>query len=597
MSDAPPPILDDARTSDGASDAGATTSSGPAPRRALIVALQTHWPAVLTAAGAALWTGVLLGVSTASVGEAGLVSALPASAFAGLVLACSGLGAALARPQTTARARCGHLLVVIFMLYGAPHVLADVPTFNVAWRHAGVSTFVSQTGSVAPDVNAYFNWPGYFLVSEIAVQLAGLESALGLSRWTPLVFNLLYLPPLLMIARSASDDARLPWLAASVFYLGNWVYQDYPSPQGLTYVLYLCLVAIVLAWLQGRDDRVTTARARAALMAVCFVIVLATVGTHQLTPFAMLAAVAALAVLRRLAFRALPAIVLVLTLAWVVFAAGAYLNGHIDALKDQVGQVGATISSSVGSRVSGSPQHLAVTRQRLATAAGLWLLALLAAIRLMRRGAGRFAPQIALAAVPFSLVLLQAYGGEILLRVYFFSLPFMAVLIASLVPARGGRLAIVGFGIAITVAAASFLVTRYGNLRIELFAPGEVAVVQRAYDLAPDGALLLAPNPQLPWEFARVGAIRQRTLDQVFKERLEPPRDLAGALVALAGDKPTYVLITRNTREYEALFGRSRWGTIAQLERSLAASPRFRLLLRNRDGEIFVLRSGQGSTS
>ena len=569
----------------------AERSSGPARVAHTLGGLLTeHWPSALTAVGALLWTGVLLGVQSASVGDAGLVSALPVSAFLALLLACVGFTAALMLPRTTARTRLGHLLVVIFMLYGAPHLIADVPTFNVTWRHAGVSTYVTEHGSVDPSINAYFNWPSYFLVQALTVELAGLESALGLSRWTPLVFNLLYLPPLLLIGRSASDDPRFPWLAASVFYLGNWVYQDYPSPQGLAYVLYLCLIAIMLAWLHGRDERVVTPRARAALMIVCFVIVLAAVGTHQLTPFAMLAAVTALAVLRRSSFRALPAIVLVLTLAWVVFAAGTYLNGHVDALKEQVGQVGATVSSSVGSRVSGSAEHVLVTRLRLASAAGLWLLAMLAALRLLRRGAGRFGPQIALAAVPFSLVLLQAYGGEIVLRVYFFSLPFVAVLVASLVPARTGRLAIVGFAILAVVASTAFLVTRYGNQRIELFTHDEVQLVRRAYEIAPDGALLLAPNPQLPWEFTRLGAVRPRTLDGMFKGQPGPPPDLARAIAQLAGDTPTYALLTRNTQEYETLFGRPRWGTIAQLRRSLATSPLFRRVFRNRDGEIFTLR-------
>ncbi len=571
------------RSSEGASPAG----------HMLAGVLRAHWPSVLTASGALLWTGVLLGVPSASVGDTGLVSALPPSAFLALLLACAGFVAALMLPRTTPRTRLGHLLVVIFMLYGAPHLIADVPTFNVTWRHAGVTTYITDNGSVDPGINAYFNWPGYFMVQALAVELAGLESALGLSRWTPLAFNLLYLAPLLLIARTASGDPRLPWVAASVFYLGNWVYQDYPSPQGLAYVLYLCLVAILLAWLHGRDERSVTPRARAALMIVCFVIVLATVGTHQLTPFAMLAAVTALAALRYSSFRALPAIVLVMTLAWVVFAAGTYLNGHIDALKEQVGQIGATISSSVGSRVSGSEQHVLVTRLRLATAAGLWLLAMLAALRLLRRGAGRFGPHIALAAVPFSLVLLQAYGGEIVLRVYFFSLPFVAVLIASLVPARMGRLAVVGFGIVAAVASAAFLVTRYGNQRIELFTQSEVQLVKHAYEIAPDGALLLAPNPQLPWELTRLGAVRSRTLDSVFKDRPGPPRDLARAIAEVAGDAPTYVLLTRNTREYEMLFGRPRWGTIAQLERSLATSPLFHRGFRNRDGEIFSLRIPQ----
>ncbi len=570
----------------------AAPARGPAHARAgaLLRATALWWPHLLTALGALLWTILMLGARADRVGDLGLVSAVPGAAIAAVVLSCVGCAAALVRPQTSQRGRLVHVVVLVFVLYGAPHLISDVTSFNVAWRHAGVSSYVAQHGSVDPSINAYFNWPGFFALEAVAVQLAGLESALDLSRWTPLVFNLLYLPPLLLIGASASDERRFPYLVAGVFYVGNWVYQDYPSPQGLTFVLYLSVVAIVLCWLQRADDPEVQPQARAALMVVCFLAVLATVGTHQLTPFAMLAAIAALVLLRRCAFRALPAIILVLTVAWVVFAAGTYLNGHIDALKDQVGHVGATISSSVGGRVSGSTQHVLVTQLRLLTAAAAWLLALLAALLLLRRRARSFVPHVVLAAVPFSLVVLQAYGGEIVLRVYLFSLPFVAVLVASLVPRRAGRASVAAVGIFAAVAGGAFLVTRYGNLQIELFAPDEVRVVQRAYEIAPDGALLLAPNPQISWEFARLGEIRQRTIDGALQDLPTPPADLAQEVVRIAGASRTYVLITRNTRQYEALFGRPRWGTIAELERALSASPQFRRVYSNRGGTIFELR-------
>ena len=41
------------------------------------------------------------------------------------------------------------------------------------------------------------------------------------------------------VANAATDDVRLQWAAVWCFYLANWVYQDYLSPQGLTYALYL----------------------------------------------------------------------------------------------------------------------------------------------------------------------------------------------------------------------------------------------------------------------------------------------------------------------------------------------------------------------
>ncbi|MCW3015613.1 MAG: glycosyltransferase involved in cell wall biosis-like protein [Solirubrobacterales bacterium] len=596
----------------------------------IVAVVRTHWPLLATVSGAVLWTAELIRVRPEDVGDAGLITALPAVAFVALALVCVGLGAALGRPQTSARSRAAHLLMLIFVLHGAPALPADVPSFSVTWRHVGVIEYIATHGSVDTGISAYFNWPGFFVLGALTGELAGLDSVLELTRWAPLVNNLLYLAPLIMIARSASDDPRLPWMAASIFYFTNWVYQDYFSPQGLTYLLYLSLFAIILTWLSGRrrprrlrrrrtwrlrrwlqrrlrrrpvpasprHEPVLRPSQQAMLMVICFVIVLAVVPSHQLTPFAILAGVSALALLGRGSFRGLPAIVLVLTVAWIMFAAGGYMNGHLDALKEDIGNLGSTVSSNVGSRVSGSDVHLAVTRLRLGIAVAVWALAALAAVRLWRRGgADRFVPHIALAAVPFGLVMMQAYGGEIMLRAYLFSIPFAAVLLASLVPARidvASPLRVAAFSLATAALAASFLLTRYGNERIVLFTAGEVRAVERLTQTAPRGSLVLAPNPQLPWQAARVGEVRYRTLDSALAPGAGArPHDLAQAIEFVTTERrrePVFVVITRNNREFEHLFGGSTWGSIADLERSLAASPRFERTQSGPDAVVYALR-------
>jgi hypothetical protein len=97
--------------------------------------------------------------------------------------------------------------------------------------------------------------------------------------------------------------------------------------------------------------------------------------------------------------------------------------------------------------------------------------------------------------------------------------------------------------------------------------------------------VLLALKPQLPWEFTRLGNVRPRTLDAMFKDQHSPPSDFASHSPRRHAHLPAG---HRNTHEYEMLFGRPRWGTIVQLERSLAVSPLFRRVFRNRDGEMFT---------
>ena len=64
--------------------------------------------------------------------------------------------------------------------------------------------------------------------------------------------QLLYLAPLFLLADARCGRAGGPSGARLwIFALSGWVGQDYFSPQGFTYLLYLAFVAILLVWFRG----------------------------------------------------------------------------------------------------------------------------------------------------------------------------------------------------------------------------------------------------------------------------------------------------------------------------------------------------------
>ena len=67
-------------------------------------------------------------------------------------------------------------------------------------------------GSVNGQIDAYFSWPGFFGLGALLTQAAGLDSPMSMANWSPLVLNLLYALPLLVIFRWATDDTRLQWV-------------------------------------------------------------------------------------------------------------------------------------------------------------------------------------------------------------------------------------------------------------------------------------------------------------------------------------------------------------------------------------------------
>jgi hypothetical protein len=318
------------------------------------------------------------------------------------------------------------------------------------------------------------------------------------------------------------------------------------------------------------------------------------VPSHQLTPFAMLCAIAALLLVRRLSARGLLPFTLAAVAGWMAFMTIPYLSGNLAALTGSLGKVNATVSSNVGERVAGSEGHMLVVYARVAASVALWALALFAVLRERRRRTldVRLA---ALAAAPFALAVLQPYGGEMVLRVYLFALPFVALLVAGLaVPRRAAALrpqriaVLMAFSL---LLLGAFTITRYGNERANLFTRGEVEGVERLYRIAPPGSLLIAVSPNLPWQAQHYVGYDYEVLSRWLKK--EPPKGpLVDDLVSriLERRRPAaYVIVTRSQRVYDRLLGSAPWGSVDAFERELRSSGRFQLTYDGRDARIYRL--------
>jgi hypothetical protein len=584
---------------------------------------------LLVLAAAAVWIDSLRALDLRGITDLGLVSALPAAAFAALALVTLSFALTLCREEVSTPLAVLHLVVLVVMLYGATNFMNTEPAFNVVWRHAGVTDYVLQTGTVDPHIDAYFNWPGFFFLAALATRAAGLHTALGLSGWAPVAFELMYVPALVVISRTFTSDRRLAWSAVWIFFMTNWVGQDYLSPQAVAYLLYLAVVAVVLTclsrtaapdlavWRERGARLLVTLRARrpgvaleeagapeavspaqrSALVLVCIVLIAVMVATHQLTPWMMLSSLIALVGLRRCTARGLPVITIVLLVAWLTYLAAAYLDGHLKPLLGQTLDLQQAVSANVGGRLQGSADHLLVVRLRLVMTALVWALAVIGLVRGLRRGAS--SPSHAIIAVaPAALAALQPYGGEMLMRVYLFSLPFAACFAAqALMPARGRRS---GRVVAVLAAAGvvlvtGFLFTRYGNVRATLFTPAEVQAVERLYAIAPRGSLLVAASPNLPWKQRHYAEYRYQLLSRqlAFNDAHPTPVQLAAEVARyMDGYRPrrAYLILTRSQKVYDAVLGAPTWGSAADIERAVTRSRLFSKVFDNGDGKLFVLR-------
>jgi hypothetical protein len=331
------------------------------------------------------------------------------------------------------------------------------------------------------------------------------------------------------------------------------------------------------------------------------VIAAAVIAGHQLTPFALLAVLVGLVVTGRLSTRALPMVLLVGIMVWLVFPASSYVDGHLLKLTGQVGNVGGAVGANLTGRLGGSKLHKLVVQERLLFAAGVWALALIGGLRRLRAG-HRDADLAVIALAPFPLLPLQPYGGEMLLRVYMFALPGIAFFAAAaLLPSNRVRrawfthAALAVFALGITGA---FLVARYGNERADAFTNNEVAAIHRLYEVAPTQSLLMAATVDLPWKYQRYDQYRYNLIDALpsFSEHELAPNSSWNkvileirAVMKERGKHGSFLIFTRSQQAYGELRGEMRAGEMWKLASAIRATGDFRTVFRNQDGVVFKL--------
>jgi hypothetical protein len=603
-------------------------------RRRRIVA--EHLPFVL---GAVVWWA--MAVSTLDlrrVGDYGLVPVLPVSYYLALAALLTSFSIALVRRGTPSTLLALHVVVLIVLIHGTLALAYEAPRYAWVYKHVGVVDYVIRHGQVDRSIDIYHNWPGMFALSALATQLAGGTSPLPLVAWAQPGFSLLDLAALVFVFRSLALDRRLVWLGAWIFFAANWVGQEYFSPQALTFFLSLVLLGVCLRWLRAEpaDQRPAraarrgrlaglvnrgrgivrqaghgppaappvTREARAVATGIVLVLFAAIAISHQLTPWAVVAATGVLVALRRCRPLALPVVMALLAAGWAWLA---YPNlVHLNVFGDFGHLAGNGHVVDLANQSEGRVFVATVARALTATVS---LLALVGGIRHWRSGRWRggywgLVPA-ALALVPFSTIVAQSYGGEILFRAYLFSLPWTAFLAASaFFPHRGAARspAVAARTAAALMTAggllvAGLLVAYFGLERANHVRPGEVAAAHYFYRVAAPGSFLMLVASDFP---TRLDASYPRhpgySYDPSllalprFQDRMLGPADVNAVVRELAGYRVAYLMFSTSQAAHAELFDLAPPGAVDRLERAILASPRFRVVYRNDDAILFRLR-------
>ena len=573
---------------------------------------------------AALLTSIILFASSVirarghAVGPWGLLPLLGPLFLIAVGLTVAVLLVALRFIRTTWPIAASALCLLLVEFNGIQVMLDAIPLSSWTYKHFGVVDYIVHGGALKDPYDIYQQWPGFFAAAAELVRVSG-SSPLASGNWPHLFFEMVDSVVVFAIARRMAPRLKaVPYIAAALFFTVNWEGQYYYSPQSTAFLLALLLQYFILpsletqhlrrpfrnwSWLRvppleihGETTAVGNVAQTVGLIALFGAIVI----THQMTPALVLTGLSCLwilGILRR------PVVILSFTTV-----ALCYLLLRIPALQHNFVLNGFSFSNTTGKPNISNPSQQQAIAARISEVLGLgmWGVTVTCVLSYGRR-LGIVAIPAILAFVPFSLVMVSDYQGEGIYRVFLFSSPWCALIIArrltDLKFSPTLRLTAVGCW-AVFAALGSAQAQDFGMWSMVEVPEGEISASTYFLDHSPSNAVLILAAANFP---SRLNAKyvqhngKQSQNDLAFDEipsleenRLKyiSPESLAKTVANLAeGDG--YLVIAPSMEAYEDYYQFVTPGILPSLISRLKTSAYWRLWYQN-DGTVIFQALPQG---
>jgi len=505
------------------------------------------------------------------------------------ILAVTGFFAAIVMRQMVTAAMA--IVVVIYTERVTVTLITEVPNYTWTYKHIGVVDYIIKNGAL-PSLNfdIYSPWPGFFNSMAWFSSITRLD-LVDAAHWFAPVVAILSAVTIVTLALSLGLTLRGAFTAAMVAQVLNWVGQDYFSPQAIALVLAIAVLAL-LAY--SKQFPV------AAYVSLPIFTVL--VSVHQLTPVWICIVAVALAVFAQMRPRWISALYVVIlaiylvSRSWQIDQIGGGLTGfnpfaNGETLVQNRGSNGRVLTTSV-------EQCLALST---------WILAAICFIVIWRGVSTRWA--VAIMAFSSMVILFgQNYGGEASLRVYLYSLPGCAILLAAFL-AREPLMERHGPPLRPTVAAWLIVVGLavagmqgyYGAWSYITVTRSQIEHSRSLLATNPIHALITAPGPagwptRASADYARHAAVHpwydsERLWDSLVSGG--PTPDTLAQLVyeaALSGYGRVYIVFPRQIWAYDEYMRFFHPGALQTLVEQLNQTPGWTKVINDADTVAYVFQ-------
>ena len=456
----------------------------------------------LTVASLALWSLAII-TGDLSIGALGLASSLSPLYYLALIALFAAFLVSMRLPGRP-YLRYAHVLLLVAYLFLTPALVEPSPRFRAFSSLLGFSDYIARNHVISPADIWYHNWPGGSIIAYLITAISSGIDQFALVRLFPFFAELLYFFPVYALLKYTLRSERLVFAGVWIFFALNFVNQDYFSPQAIAYLIFLVLLAIIVKLLVDGDYRVTKSYLFVILVLYAFLCV-----THMLSSLLLIIILAvALLVVRRdrpggagprgsrrgliepftigLRNKNLLSLLVIFVITfglWTLYGANFYLQWNFKGIMFSAFNMASFLAINFGSRVAGSPAHQLITRLMIVTAVVSGGMALLiCVVGVLRKTAhtvNNLILTVMLAAIGLA-ALFYPYGGEMIIRVFLFSIPLLTIFLAQGLATRL-KTVVVLFVLLLTLA---HVVVHYGNEVYDYVPPGELTSFSFLYDHA-----------------------------------------------------------------------------------------------------------------
>lgn len=511
-----------------------------------------------------------------SFGTFGLIHSFPLTFFVALTLlvVCSVI--LWDNPEKNDRIITVQFIFFLVGLWLVPFVIELTPS-RTSYTCAGFVEYIVRHGVLNQEVAFYHNWPAHSILYAVLVNLLDVTDLNILMGLTPFFSNIFYFLALCLLRRFMSKQGltSMWWPLVWIFFIANYLGQDYFAPQGLAYFFFLLFIGLLLLSYDENSYANKPSGKAMKLLLFCSITI-----AHALTTLIAGLTIFVLTFRRKERLNSLFVLGVVIFITWTLYGAIVYFSGHIQGFLDEAFNLEISFNQNIA-RVgtTGDEQvdqvSLYYTLLLLVTSSIGWLTT--------RQGLLKniFTK---LSIVPLFLPFFVSYCGEMLVRVLLFLLLPIAFFSSSFFINKK-RLVSYGFIIFLIISIPLHIISHYGNEEYNYVSSAEQDAARFLFEKVDGKFEIVSENDPVFRQLDLERFVVVLTSTSTLKEG-----KIIGHWSRYKND-PQYAVISRGTWvSYNRFKTDVDLNKLRNLESFLQVSTNYENIYTNNDSSIYVFR-------